>query len=474
VARVHWFRRDLRLNDNEALADSILGAVSDGDGEVTSLFVFNLDEFHALAGIRQHSLRAGVAALAESLAELGGELNVQLALNGLSGVVAEVVRVSAAAGAKEVHAMRRFDPAGVVEQNAVGLALQSAGVFLQLSGSNYAVDPGTVLKASDGSPYRVYTPFYKAWVSHLPAGPAAAPSAMPRVGQNWRSPRVAELAPSQGLPECTEPSPFAVVAGEAFALRTFDRFRQRALAGYSEDRNRADLSGTSHLSHALAHGEVHPRSLLAQLGDSQGEEVFRKELAWREFYADVLWHNPQSLDDYYVPVFAKMRYDTGALADARLEAWKTGNTGYPMVDAGMRQLLAEGWVHNRVRMIVASFLVKDLHLEWQVGAAWFERNLSDFDPASNAHGWQWTAGSGTDASPYYRVFNPVMQGLKFDPNGDYVRKYVPELRHLAGATAHEPWDAPGGYTSGYAQRVVDHAVERLESLARLEKLKAHR
>ncbi len=473
MARVHWFRKDLRLNDNEALAEAIHAAVSDGDSEITALYVFDEDAFQALAGIRQHSLRAGVAALAESLTGLGGLLNVQVA-HGLTGVAESVVRVAQAAGAKEVHAMRLFDPSGIAEQNAVGVALQAAGVFLRLTGSNYAVEPGTVRKASDGLPYRVYTPFYKAWFEHLPAGAAAAPKPMPQIGQNWRSKRVAELTPARAWPECTQPSPFEVKAGEAFALRTFARFQQRALTDYADDRNRADHSGTSHLSHALAHGEVHPRTLLAQLGDSQGEEVFRKELAWREFYADVLWHNPHSLTDYYAPIYAQMRYDSGEMADARLSAWQTGTTGYPMVDAGMRQLLADGWVHNRVRMIVASFLVKDLHLEWQQGAAWFERHLSDFDPASNAHGWQWTAGSGTDASPYYRVFNPVMQGLKFDPNGDYVRKYVPELRHLAGVAAHEPWNYSLGYREGYPQRIVDHAAERLESLARLEELKALR
>jgi len=473
MARVHWFRKDLRLNDNEALAEGIRCAISDGDGEITALYVFQERAFTALAGIRQHSLRAGVAALAESLADVGGTLNVQVARE-LNDAAEAVVSVAKAAGAKEVHAMRLYDPAGVEEQNAVGVALQAAGIFLRLTGSNYAVAPGTVLKPSDGTPYRVYTPFYKAWVQHLPAGAESQPKPLPQLGQNWRSPRVAELAPSMPLPQCTEPAPFKVIAGEAFALRTFERFKQRALADYDENRNRADLSGTSHLSHALAHGEIHPRTLLAQLGDSQGEEVFRKEIAWREFYADVLWNYPASLGDYYAPVFAKMRYDTGALAEERLAAWCSGNTGYPMVDAGMRQLLAEGWVHNRVRMIVASFLVKDLHLEWQQGAAWFERNLSDFDPASNAHGWQWTAGTGTDASPYYRVFNPVSQGLKFDPNGDYVRKYVPELRHLAGVAAHEPWNYSLGYREGYAKRIVDHSVEREESLRRLEELKALR
>lgn len=474
MARVHWFRKDLRLGDNEALAECIQAAVADGDSEVTALYVFDEDAFYELAGIRQHSLRAGVAALGESLAQQGGALNVRTAKHGLTGLAETVVAVALAAAAKEVHAMRLYDPSGVAEQNAVGIALQAAGVFLRLTGSNYAVAPGTVLKASDGLPYRVYTPFFRAWLEHLPTGAAARPQAMPQVGQVWRSPQVEHPLSNEGLPDCSEAAPFEVKAGEAFALRTFERFRQRALAEYADNRNRADLSGTSHLSHALAHGEVHPRTLLAQLGDSTGEEVFRKELAWREFYADVLWNNPHSLNDYYAPVFANMRYDSGDLAESRLKAWQSGNTGYPMVDAGMRQLLADGWVHNRVRMIVASFLVKDLHLEWQQGAAWFERNLSDFDPASNAHGWQWTAGTGTDASPYYRVFNPVMQGLKFDPDGDYVRKYVPELRHLRGASAHEPWESPEGYSAGYAERIVDHSLERLESLARLEELKSFR
>ena len=473
MARVHWFRKDLRLNDNEALAEGIRAAVTDGDGEITALYAFDLDAFSALAGIRQHSLRAGVAALADSLLAIGGNLNVQVA-SGLPGIAEAVTRVAKAAGAREVHAMRRFDPAGVVEQNVVGIALQSAGIFLKLTGSNYAVAPGTVLKASDGLPYRVYTPFYKAWLLNLPTGRAAARQPLPQIGQIWNPIEVERLTPSQPLPDCTEAAPYKVKAGEAFALKTFERFKVKGLRDYDENRNRADLSGTSHLSHALAHGEIHPRTLLASLGDSKGEEVFRKELAWREFYADVLWHNPHSQQDYYAPIFAKMRYDSGELAEARLLAWQTGNTGFPMVDAGMRQLLVEGWMHNRVRMIVASFLVKDLHLEWQRGAEWFERNLSDFDAASNAHGWQWTAGTGTDASPYYRVFNPVMQGLKFDPKGDYVRKYVPELRHLASVAAHEPWEYTLGYREGYAKRIVDHAVERHEALARLEELKALR
>jgi deoxyribodipyrimidine photo-lyase len=166
-----------------------------------------------------------------------------------------------------------------------------------------------------------------------------------------------------------------------------------------------------------------------------------------------------------------MEYDTGPDADSRLAAWQTGNTGYPIVDAGMRQLLAEGWMHNRVRMIVASFLVKDLHLEWQLGARWFMRHLVDGDVASNSHGWQWTAGCGTDAAPYFRIFNPITQALRYDPDGEYVRRHVPELAHLEGAAAHQPWKASEGYVKGYPERIVDHAAERHEALARYDAIK---
>ena len=322
-----------------------------------------------------------------------------------------------------------------------------------------AVAPGTVRKP-DGTQYKVYTPFYKNW---LLAG-WDSPQPLIDLGSDWFEP-----IDCHGRPTPSATAPFEIKAGEAFALRTFERFKKRALKDYNELRNRADLSGTSHLSHALAHGEIHPRTILAELGDSDGEIVFAKEIAWREFYADVLWHHPNSLTEYYDAKFANMRYDLGEEADAKLQAWKEGRTGFPMVDAGMRQLIADGWMHNRVRMIVASFLVKDLHLEWQQGAKHFEDLLTDFDPASNAHGWQWTAGCGTDASPYYRVFNPILQGYKFDPNGDYVRKYIPELRHIEGADVHEPWNLLN--TNGYPAPIVDHSVERDEALARLAELK---
>jgi deoxyribodipyrimidine photo-lyase len=454
MARVFWFRRDLRLQDNVALNAAATGAISDGDANLCALYCIDKPNFDALSPIRQASLVA-------SLESLGKSTDSKLVIRHQRPEMG-VLAAAQAAAAKTVYATRAFDPSGVAEQNAVGLALKAAGIQLQLDDSYYAVAPGTVQKP-DGTAYKVYTPFFKNWFEHGWHAPVALAE-----GFNWFEP-----IDCQGLPKLSALPPLAIKAGEDFALRTFERFKARALFNYDEMRNRADKSGTSHLSHALSFGEIHPRTILAQLLDSPGHNVFRKEIAWREFYADVLWQNPDSQHDYYQPRFTQMRYDKGELADQRLAAWQQGKTGYPMVDAGMRQLLTTGWMHNRVRMIVASFLVKDLHLEWQQGAEWFERNLTDFDPASNSHGWQWTAGSGTDASPYYRVFNPILQGYKFDPDGDYVRKYIPELSHIADKSIHEPWLLVDGLAHGYPSPIVDHSVERDESLARLEEIKVN-
>ncbi len=394
------FGRDLRLQDNQALSYAASIAT-----ELLPLYVVP-EDFDELSPIRQHSLVESLASLSDSL-PMGLEITSEKlpeAVKGLSGI-------------DKVVATRAFDTTGMLFQAALAEQLYDQGIALELVGSNYAVSPGTIVK-DDLTPLKVYTPFYKRWLAHG----WDEPYKLDVESVNWVRPTKTQY------PKPSGPAPITIRAGEAFALRTFRRFQKRALADYSENRNRPDLSGTSHLSHALAHGEIHPRTLLAELGE--GHEVFRKEIAWREFYADVLYRNPHTLYDYFEPRFQKMRYADPAVDSAALEAWKAGKTGYPIVDAAMRQLNQTGWMHNRSRMIVASFLVKDLHFEWQLGARYFEKKLTDFDPASNSHGWQWTAGCGTDASPYYRVFNPVLQGVKFDPNGDYVRKFVPELRHI--------------------------------------------
>jgi deoxyribodipyrimidine photo-lyase len=469
MARIFWFRRDLRLQDHPALNDAIAGAKTDGDAKVFAVVSpMDYEDATDFSPIRCESLYVSWRSLDQSLK---GALTV------LEEPVAGIIELAKRHGVSSVHVSAAYDTKSVEYMKSARKLLEAAGLKLVVGLSNYAVAPGTVRKP-DGTPYRVYTPFYKAWDA---------------IG--WSLPFVLEpgaiferdAALHVGLESPEYPKKFAgkdsdfdslskLKAGEDFALRTFARFRGRgAHLDYQENRNRADLSGTSNLGHALSHGEIHPRTLLAELGDSAGEVTFAKELAWREFYADVLWHNPTSLTEYLEPRFAKMRYDDRTeIGEQRLAAWRAGLTGYPMVDAGMRQLLTEGWVHNRLRMIVASFLVKDLHIEWQRGAEWFETWLTDFDPASNAHGWQWTAGCGTDASPYYRVFNPVLQGLKFDPNGDFVRKYIPELRHIEGPAVHEPWLLIDGQTHGYPSPIVNHSEERDESLARLEELKAYK
>lgn len=461
MATIFWFRRDLRLNDHPALNQAIELAKQTDSRVFAVVSPLDHEDSANFSPWRRESLW-------QSWRELNQDLGNRLSV--LTDPVAGIIELAKAEGISDVFVSAAFDTKTVEFMKASRAKLESAGLKLHVGPGNYAVAPGRVLKL-DGTPFRVYTPFYRAWMALGWEQPHRLSE-----GANWT-----RASSHVGFESPQPEAKFAGIqvtakkirAGERYAEKTFQRFIARgSLLAYDENRNRADLPGTSHLSHALAHGEIHPRTLLAALNDSPGAVVFAKELAWREFYADVLWHNPTSLSDYLEPRFAKMRHDDGTdLGESRLRAWMEGRTGYPMVDAGMRQLIADGWVHNRVRMIVASFLVKDLHIEWQRGADWFETWLTDFDPASNAHGWQWTAGCGTDASPYYRIFNPVLQGLKFDPNGDYVRKYIPELRHITDGTVHEPWLLADGHTGGYAMPIVDHSTERNESLARLEEIK---
>jgi deoxyribodipyrimidine photo-lyase len=456
VPSIAWFRRDLRRHDNPALLAAVSSARQDGDGHVVPLFVVDPALWNPSGPVRRRYLIDSLRALD---ADLDGHLLIRF---GDPTIV--VPRVAAAASAQTVHIAADFGPYGGRRDIAVEGAL--GDVPLVRTGSPYAVALGRVRKEDD-SAYRVFTPYYRGWTKHGWRAPADdIPSDV-----DWWMP-----VDTEGFPEAPDLGGLHLPpAGEQAAWDRWERFRGAGLAAYAERRNRPDVDGSSALSHHLKYGEIHPRSLLAELGDGAGDEAFRRELCWREFYADVLHQRPDSAHVSLDPRFDEaMRWADGPAADAHFEAWRTGQTGYPFVDAGMRQLRAEGWVHTRVRMVVASFLVKDLHLPWQRGAREFMAWLRDGDLASNAHGWQWTAGCGTDAAPFYRVFNPVLQGLKFDPDGDYVRRYIPELRHLAGAAVHEPWSSPVGMDAGYPARVVDHAPERLTALEDFETIKADR
>ncbi len=444
--QVLWFRRDLRLGDNPAL----VAAAGDGN-RVAGLFVFDPALWGPSGPSRQAWLLRSLAALARSM---NGNLVIR------RGKPENVVpRFAEEAGAQQVHIAADAGPYGRKRDQAVAQALEDGGRRLVPAGTPYAVGPGTLLNGS-GTPYKVFTPFSRAWLDHgwpKPADPVTA---------HWRRGLDSiELPAEPDLGDLELPD-----AGEEAASQRWQEFLADDLTGYADRRNDPAANATSQLSAHLKFGEIHPRTLLAGLAGrrSKGADVFRNELCWREFYADVLWHQPQSAREYLRQEYAKMRY---AAPSRAFEAWCEGRTGFPMVDAGMRQLRAEGWVHNRLRMIVASFLVKDLHIEWQHGARYFMHWLRDGDLASNNHGWQWVAGSGTDAAPYFRVFNPVTQGTKFDPSGEYVRRYVPELRHLPGPAVHEPWKHPDGYAHGYPEPIVDHKTEREEALARYAEIR---
>ena len=445
---IMWFRRDLRLSDNPAL---LAACAAGGEAGVLPLFVLDPALWRPAGPSRRGYLVA-------ALRELSGSLDGHLAI--LEGdPVTQVVSAARETGARTVHVAADYGPYGARRDDAVEKALADSGVELHRMGSPYAVAPGRIRKG-DGTPYQVFTPFSRAWLDHGWRAPVTAPEQA-----SWLRLGKAEV------PETDRPVGLNLPpAGERAALSRWHEFLRDRLEGYDAARDLPGVHGTSGMSVHLKWGEIHPRTMLADVArvDSKDAATYRTELAWREFYADVLWHQPRTAREYLKPEIAGMEYDEPA---TDFTAWQEGRTGYPLVDAGMRQLRATGWMHNRVRMIVASFLVKDMHIEWQHGARHFMHWLVDGDLASNQHGWQWVAGSGTDAAPYFRVFNPMTQSRKFDPDGSYLRRWVDELRDVDPRHVHEPHKDPEGLPTGYPGPLLDHAVERREALARLERTK---
>lgn len=445
---VMWFRRDLRLSDNPALV-----AALDAGEDVLGLFVVD----PRIANRDTPRTRRLFASLAQLNHDMGSNLVVR------KGDPSELVpQIAKEVGATQVHASAESTPFGRLRDHRVQAALEDVGVEFVRTGCPYAVGPGTIFTGSD-TPYKVFTPFSREWRDHGWREPAPRPK-----DPSWFTGSVTgeefELPRRQG--EVKQ-------AGEQAALAQWKEFLDDGLGCYDKERDRPDLDSTSRMSVRLKYGEVHPRTLLADIaahpdGRTKDAQTYVTELCWREFYADVLWHNPDSAWHDLNSQLAGISYDEGAETDELIEAWKQGKTGFPIVDAGMRQLLAEGWMHNRLRMITASFLTKDLHVWWPIGARHFLDHLIDGDVASNNHGWQWTAGTGTDASPYFRVFNPITQGLKFDPKGEYVRRWVPELAHLEGKAAHEPWKSDDGYRESYPRQILDHGEARKEALERYD------
>ena len=442
---IMWFRRDLRLADNQAL----LAAAADGR-RVVPLFV--VDPAFAAAGAPR------LAAMGDALQALDESVNRSLVFR--HGDPVEVVaQIAAEVGATNVFVSRDYGPYGRRRDQAVSDRLRQDNRKLVGKGSPYAVPPGTVRKA-DGSPYAVFTPFSRSWRTAGWSLPSDAPNV------DWLgSPTI----PCDGPPTRLAPGSRIPLVSERSALGRWNSFTDDALDHYDHRRDVPAVVGTSLLSADLRWGTIHPRQLLADLQPTKAHDVFASELAWRDFYADVLFQRPDTAWQNLNRKMDDMAIDTDQRARDRFGAWQQGMTGYPIVDAGMRQLLATGWMHNRVRMIVASFLVKDLHVPWQWGARHFMGHLVDGDLASNNHGWQWAAGTGTDAAPYFRVFNPTSQSQRFDPDGDYLRQWIPELASLDKRTIHQPGLLrPAQYPSP----IVDHAADRVEALARYKAVTA--
>ena len=442
---VWWIRRDIRLADNGALVSAARA------GTVVPLFVWEDDMLAAAGPLRR-------AFLFDALDRLDSAMGRTLVYRNGPAETA-VPEFCARIDATNVHVTADFAPRGVRRDAAVEAALTRDSVAFVRADTPYAVTPGTVRK-DDGSPLKVFTPFYKRWLlvpwqSFPDAGAVFADHR--DLGVGTRRPTGWQAAPP-------------MEASEEAAWRRFDEWSAVRMGAYADDRNSPGIDGTSMMSPYLRFGIVHPRQLLGRLAGGKGSDSFRSEIAWREFYADVLHHQPRTRWENLQPKMDAMRVDTDAAARERFARFRKGETGFPIVDAGIRQMLATGWMHNRVRMIVASFLVKDLHLPWQWGARFFMEHLIDFDVASNNHGWQWTAGTGTDAAPYFRVFNPTSQGEKFDPAGDYVRAWVPELAEVDARHIHDPSALGMLAPAEYPAPMVDHGTERNEALARYKEI----
>jgi deoxyribodipyrimidine photo-lyase len=462
-----WFRHDLRLSDHAALQAALAAGV-----RVLPVFVLDDDA----AGQARH----GAAArwwLNRSLAALGAELAARGAPLLLARGRAETVipALADAIGATEVHAGRGMEPWARDQSRRVHEALADAGRALRLH-TTVVLQEQHGFGSGSGKPYAVYTPFAKALLAAgEPAPPLPAPAAIPGVeppagGEGLDS---LGLYPVPGEPDWARAFPTQWQPGETGAQARLARFAAGGVHGYATARNAPGMEGTSGLSPHLHWGEVSPRQVwhaARTAAQGAGVETFVKEILWREFSYHLLWHRPELPSRNLRREFDAFPWQRDP---ALLETWQRGRTGYPIVDAGMRQLWRLGWMHNRVRMVAASLLVKHLLQPWQDGAAWFWDTLVDADLASNSASWQWVAGCGTDAAPYFRVFNPVLQGEKFDAEGAYIRRFVPELAKLPASFIHKPWEAPDGVLAAaglrlgrdYPRPVVEPAAGRARALA---------
>lgn len=459
---IHWFRRDLRLNDNHALT----AASQHSNGRVIPLFIVD--------PTLVNSTRVGANRLA-FLAHRLRTLHAELVAHGSGLVIAYgdprhiLVRIAAEYGATMVTFERDTGAWGRQRDREVAQILLANGLTGQTS-HTLTIVPPTVLKTGAGTPYTVFTPFYRAWRNALDINDECDIPALNKHPQQPAEP----IWPD--WPQSEVPLPDSSRTQAETLLR---QFAHTAINAYAQGRDMVAQSGTSRLSPYLRFGILSAyecaRVALAHMpriasAERSGAEVWLSELAWRDFYHQILYNFPHVTTGAFRPIYDAVQWGNN---QEWFAAWCDGRTGYPIVDAAMRQLNQEGWMHNRARMIVSSFLTKDLLIDWRWGERYFMQKLIDGDTAANNGGWQWAAGTGTDAQPYFRIFNPVSQGQKFDPDGAYVKKYLPELRYVPTKYIHSPWLLQGRdmrdarITMGieYPYPIVDHATQRQAALA---------
>ncbi|MCB1526684.1 MAG: deoxyribodipyrimidine photo-lyase [Hyphomicrobiaceae bacterium] len=472
-----WFRNDLRLADNAALA-----AAAARKCPVIPVFVYDEGAQGAWSpgGASRWWLHHSLSALAHALQERGSRLILR------RGFAAdELQKLAEETGADLVHMTRRYEPWAITQETACRSQLADAGIELKRFSGGLLVEPEAIATKA-GDPYKVYTPFWRALCSsYSPARPSKAPKLLSSPKSWPQSDDLTDWGLKPINPNWASEFADFWMPGEAGADARLSAFLNDAVGAYKHARNRPDVAGTSRLSPHLAHGEISPRLVWWRIQSARaahperepGLETFAKELVWREFSYHLLFHFPDLPSKPFREEFAEFTWNNDAKSTG---AWQRGMTGYPIVDAGMRELWATGWMHNRVRMIVASFLIKDLLIDWRHGENWFWDTLVDADLANNSASWQWVAGSGADAAPYFRIFNPVTQGEKFDPEGAYVRRWIPEIAKLPNKYLHKPFDADEQTLANacvslgdtYPRPIVNHAQARKVALSRFDDIKS--
>jgi deoxyribodipyrimidine photo-lyase len=462
-----WFRRDLRLSDNP----SVVAAIRSGRPVIPVFILETGGPERPVGAASLWWLDKSLTSLSADLEAIGSRLILRRGEAGaiLSGFAAQT-------GAQAVIYSRVYEPQVLERDTALETALRASGLETQAHNASLLLEPGRV-RTGAGQPYSVFTPFWRAGRPQIgPIKLEPAPASLTPPGEWPASDSLKDWALHPRAPDWS--TEFADwTPGEAGAQARLHRLLDETVGPYGDARDKPGVEGTSRLSPHLAWGEIGPRQVFAAVEALEarapqlaaGGDKFLAELGWREFNYNILSQHPGLATQNLKPAFDAFPWRR---APRQLEAWRKGRTGYPIVDAGMRQLWRTGWMHNRVRMITASFLIKHLLIDWREGEAWFWDTLVDADPASNPGGWQWVAGSGADAAPFFRIFNPITQGEKFDPDGAYVRRWVPELQRLPSAAIHAPWTASpielaaAGVRLGesYPEPIVDHAAARARAL----------